>query len=168
MADDWWDRLYADDTDTAAQPKRIRVRKQPGRGSAADDDGRTRVHIDIEQPQPRETIRGAAASLLPDDPKRAARMRWLAYNGSAAAAGWWLGIEQWCADGIAQYGRADVGEGVWVGVGLIVACLVLELRSHGMRHPGRAPLIRFLGWTLRIPLASAVLALALYGPNAAL
>lgn len=173
MADDWWDRLYADaDADTDAPgPRRIRVHKQRSRsrhqGSAAAPE-HTRVHVDIVQPQPRETIRGAAASLLPDDPKRAARVRLLAYNGSAAAAGWWLGIEHFCAQGIAESGRGDVGEGVWVGIGLIIAALVLELRSHGMRAPGRAPLIRFLGWLLRIPLASAVLALALYGPNAAL
>lgn len=142
--------------------------RKRNRGSAADD-GHTRVHIDIEQPQPRDSIRGAAATLLPDDPKRAARVRWLAYNGSAALAGWWLGIEQWCTQGITESGLdGGVHEGVWVGVGLILATCLLELRTHGMRAPGRPPLIRALGWATRIPLASAVLALALYGPNAAL
>lgn len=165
MADDWWERLYAD-ADAPPQPTRIRLRKRSRDAAAAEQ--HTRVHVDIVQPQPRDTIRGAAASLLPDDPRRAARIRFTAYNGSAAAAGWWLGITQWCTQGITESGRGDVGEGVWVGVGLIVAALVLELRSHRMRDPGRPPLVRFLGWALRIPLASAVLALALYGPNAAL
>lgn len=171
MADDgWWERLYADAADAPPQPPRIRVRKtrSRSRGSAAEQE-HTRVHVDIMQPQPRDTIRGAAATLLPDDPRRAARIRWVAYNGAAAAAGWWLGIEQFCAQGIAESGRAGgVPEGVWVGIGLILGTLPIELFTHRLRDPGRHRFIRALGWTARIPLAAAVLALALYGPNAAL
>lgn len=96
------------------------------------------------------------------------RLRFVAYNTSAAAAGWQLGIAPWMSEGIALYGTYDIARGVWLGVGLAVTSLLVEAKAHAWRGPSRPLLIRALGWAGRIPLASALLALALYGPDAAL
>jgi hypothetical protein len=96
------------------------------------------------------------------------RLRTVAYNATAAAAGWWCGLGPWMFDGITHYGAHDVARGVWVGVGLALFSLLAEWKTHAWRHPGRALLVRALGWAGRIPLASALLALALYGPDATL
>lgn len=96
------------------------------------------------------------------------RLRTVLYNATAAGAGWWLGLGPWMFQGITQYGAHDVARGVWVGVGLALFSLIAEWKTHTWRHPGRAPLVRALGWAGRIPLATALLALALYGPDATL
>lgn len=96
------------------------------------------------------------------------RLRVVAYNATAAAAGWQLGVGPWMHEGITHYGTHDVARGVWVGVGLAFISLLVEAKAHGWRGPHRPQLVRALGWAGRIPLASALVALALYGPDAAL
>lgn len=103
----------------------------------------------------------AAAGFVkdPDQRKRVARVL---YNGTAAGIGWAAGGGPWVLDSLLYYGQADGNNGVWVGVGVIVVCLIAEMRSHGWRHRGRHVVWQLLGWIARIPLATAVLALALY------
>lgn len=156
----WWGQLYDDEGAplTADRP-----------APAPEPTGERRLNIRLTRTRPEnEPLPDAARAMLPKDPRTAARARWLLYNASAAAAGWWLGIERFCAEGIAASGRTSVEEGVWVGVGLILAAFVLELAGHRFRGAGAHPIGRLIGWALRVPLASAALALALYGPDAAL
>lgn len=89
------------------------------------------------------------------------RARAALYTGTAAGAGYWIGLAPLMQGWIAGCGR-DNGPtaGVILGVGLILACGVLiDRRTRGWWGP--------LPWLCRIPLASALLALLLYAPGAA-
>lgn len=169
MADDWWDQLYADD-EPAPEPESEPKRRTPRTWRRTDaEPDRTRVRVEVTHPrkhQERETVRDAARALLPNDPRQARRWQLVAYNGSAALVGWWAGIGSWMTDGMAS--ADSVSEGVFVGLGLAGIAAAVELRTHAFRDPGRHVLIRAVGWALRIPLASALLALALFTPDAAL
>ncbi|MEU0102410.1 hypothetical protein [Streptomyces sp. NPDC006267] len=97
------------------------------------------------------------------------RLRAVAYNATAAGAGWWCGLGPWMFDGITHYGLVhNVERGVWVGIGLTTVTLLVEARTHAWRRPDRPALVRIAGWAGRIPLATALTALALYGPDATL
>lgn len=163
MADDWWDRLYADEEPA---PKARRW----GRGSAPAPDRTLRIeHAPAPEPAPEPfepTVRQAAADLLPDDPKRRRRALVVAYNGSAAAVGWWAGIGP--AIHNALTGADTVRDGVWMGVGLVLIAGFAELPTGWMRNPARHRAIRAVGWAFRIPMATAALALLLFTPDAAL
>lgn len=120
---------------------------------------------------PSEAIREAAdeiAAGLLTDPAQRQRIAHVAYNGSAAALGHSVGLAPWLHDSLDYYGSHDTNNGVTVGVGVIVVCLLVEIKSHAWRGRGAPIILRVLGWIARVPLASAVLALALYGPDASL
>lgn len=156
---DWWDRLYADDN----APRR-------GRGSAPAPDRTLRIeHAPAPPPEPapfEPTVRQAAADLLPTDPKHRRRALFLAYNGAAAAVGWWAGIGPAIHSALA--GADTVRDGVWMGVGLLIVTGFAELPTAWMRNPNRHRAIRAVGWCFRIPAATAALALLLFTPDAAL
>ncbi|MCD9145797.1 hypothetical protein [Streptomyces albireticuli] len=118
-----------------------------------------------EQRAPRSPIR-AVLDTVTDDPKRRRQLELLAYNGSAAGTGWWLGIGPWVHDSLIFYGQHDTPNGVYVGCGVIAVAALAEIRSHNWRGPNNHIAMRLLGWLARIPLATAVLALALYTPDA--
>ncbi|MET9414126.1 hypothetical protein ABZY03_08030 [Streptomyces klenkii] len=127
---------------------------------------------DCEEPeQPREHLvrHGPVRAVLDtvaEDPKRRRRLQLLAYNSTAAGAGWWAGIGPWVHDSLVFYGQHDTLNGVYVGCGVVAVAALLEIRSHHWRGPSNHAVMRLLGWIARIPLASAVLALALYTPDA--
>ncbi|MGW9299407.1 hypothetical protein ACWHA3_01090 [Streptomyces cyaneofuscatus] len=115
--------------------------------------------------RPRRTPQGKATRHLDQHP----RLRAVLYNATAAAAGWYLGLGPWMFQGITHYGQAhNVQRGVWVGAGLTLFSLAVEARTHAWRRPDRPVLTRAAGWAGRIPLATALSALALYGPDATL
>ncbi|NDZ63582.1 hypothetical protein [Streptomyces cyaneofuscatus] len=114
---------------------------------------------------PRRTPRRGATLHIDQHP----RLRAVLYNAAAAGAGWWCGLGPWMFQGITHYGQAhDVQRGVWVGAGLALVSLAVEARTHAWRRPDRPVLTRAAGWAGRIPLATALTALALYGPDATL
>lgn len=162
MADDWWDRLYAEDKHAP--------RRRWGRGSAPAPDRTLRIeHAPAPDPEPEPfepTVRQAAADLLPTDPIRRHRVLFLAYNGAAAAVGWWAGMGP--AITSALHGAATTRDGVWMGVGLVLIAGAAELPTAWMRKPSRPRAIRAVGWAFRIPAATAALALLLFTPDAAL
>lgn len=151
-AKDWWDDLYTEDaTDTLPT-----VPQKPPAAPA--------------HPNTAE-IRASAAQIVTTvvaDPDQRRRVRHVVYNSTAAGAGWWFGAGPWMHTSLLYYGAADTTNGVYVGAGVIAICLIAEMRSHRWRQPGRHIVWRLLGWAARIPLATAVLALALYGPDALL
>jgi hypothetical protein len=174
VADDWLDELYDDDEAWAGEQPRRRVPKTRGergnrRNGSAEADG-TRVLVEVTHPRDpvRPSIAEAVSDLIPTDPVHLRRIHRVAYNAAAAAAGWMLGVAGWIGQGLADAGSHRVADGVWTGVGMVLLTAVAELRTHGWRDPGKHFAVRAAGWCARIPLASALLALALYGPDAAL
>ncbi|MFI9236927.1 hypothetical protein [Streptomyces sp. NPDC053079] len=122
-----------------------------------------------ERPSQRQTPRRRLDAVLDtatNDPKRRRRLEVLAYSGTAAGAGWWLGIGPWVHDSLTYYGQHDTPNGVYVGCGVVAVAALAEVRSHNWRGPNNHAVMRLLGWLARIPLATAVLALALYTPDA--
>ncbi|MCZ0207921.1 hypothetical protein OZK63_21140 [Streptomyces sp. UMAF16] len=81
------------------------------------------------------------------------------YNASAAGAGWALGLYDPLAAALADCGQQSIGGALTLGVG---GCLVIaHVWDRRTRHwwPG-------LAWAARIPLATAILAIALWAPAA--
>jgi hypothetical protein len=87
------------------------------------------------------------------------RARALLYTGSAAAGGWAFGLPQRFELWITQCGHDTGTAGALVlGAGMVLACGVLiDRRTRNWWGP--------LPWLCRIPLASTLLALALYAPG---
>jgi hypothetical protein len=87
------------------------------------------------------------------------RTRWLLYNGTAAAAGYWVQLAPLMEGWITDCGSStSPGGGIGLGVGLIIAAgALIDHPTRGWWGP--------LPWLCRIPLASAVLALLLYAPG---
>jgi hypothetical protein len=85
----------------------------------------------------------------------------LLYNASAAGAGWGLGLYHQFAGAIADCGSTtSIGGALVLGVG---GCLLIaHVWDRRTRHwwPG-------IAWAARIPLATALVAVALWAPTAA-
>lgn len=114
------------------------------------------IHVTINQPGPAAEEPGAAR----DRARRARIRRFIAYHGSAAAAGWYFGLEHSMAAMLAHAGNG----GVAVGLGLI---LVTTIPAHFLPLAWVPPGLRpAAAWLLRIPGATAALALALNAPHA--
>ena len=81
------------------------------------------------------------------------------YNATAAGAGWGLGLYQQFAHVIEDCATTSIGAALVVGIGSTV--LIAHVWDRRTRHwwPG-------IAWIARIPLATAVLALALWAPAA--
>jgi hypothetical protein len=82
------------------------------------------------------------------------------YNASAAGAGWMLGLYQQFAHAIADCGTHSISGALVLGLG---SCLLIaHVWDRRTRHwwPG-------IAWVARIPLATALTALALWAPASA-
>ena len=141
--DDWWaDETAKDETGDEAEDKVRAFEPQP--------DYWPRPHVPDAVHQSRNR---AAAAISPGT-------RRLLYNASAAGAGWALGLYDQFAGAIADCGQQTSISGALVlGVGGTV--LIAHVWDRRTRHwwPG-------IAWVARIPLATAVLALALWAPAA--
>jgi hypothetical protein len=144
-ADDWWNTLYDDkgadeETDGTAGPRPFDP--QPGYWP--------RPHVPAVLTQPRQR---AATAVSP-------RTRKFLYNASAAGAGWLLGLYHQLATAIADCGtHYSISGALVLGTG---ACLLIaHLWDRRTRHWWGG-----IAWCARIPLATALLALALYAPAA--
>ncbi|GAA4687970.1 hypothetical protein [Streptomyces youssoufiensis] len=96
------------------------------------------------------------------------RVAHMAHAGSAAAVGWWIGLGPWLHGRMEHAGADDPSDGIALGLLVLAIAALAEWATHGWRDRDRHPITRVIGWADRIPLATAVLALALYGPDAAL
>lgn len=148
---DWWDRLYAEE-----------LQEEPREEAPADPDPNAATEEAEEDGGPwlRPAPGYYPAPGLPSVPRAALspRTRRALYNATAAATGWGLGLVPSLGDAIAACGReASIGAALVLGCGI---CLVIaHMWDRRTRHwwPG-------LAWVARIPLASAITALALYAP----
>lgn len=146
--DDWWEQLYDDseDTDTKPEPepkeRDHRFQPQP--------DYWPRPHMPAVLTQPRERATAALST----------GSRRFLYNASAAGAGWALGLYHQLASAIADCGKTTSIAGALV-LGIGMCLLIAHVWDRRTRHwwPG-------IAWCARIPLATALLALALYAPAA--
>ncbi len=186
--DGWWDDLYADE-----QPKPRRAPRMPDwwkpkpatmpAGDAAEpadeepaeepeaspDPDPDPSDTDPEpsvwwMPQPDYWPRPRMPEAVTHSRERAEaaispRTRRILYNASAAGAGWGLGLYQQFADALADCGTTSIGGALVLGVGGTL--LIAHVWDRRTRHwwPG-------IAWCARIPLATAVLALALWAPAA--
>lgn len=165
-AEDWLDRLYEGDSGWSG-PELLAVLVEDGEdqaeGRQADESGRG----PWMQPHPgyyQSVQRAVVAQLLPSSAKPAlsAGTRRLLYSASAAGAGYLLGLEPLLADVIAECGR-EASIGAALVIGLAVTGLIAHLWDRRTRHWWWG-----LAWAARIPLASAVTALALWAPASAI
>ncbi|MEV5957275.1 hypothetical protein AB0M11_26500 [Streptomyces sp. NPDC051987] len=116
-------------------------------------------------PAPAYWPRPHVPAVLVHAPERAAaaispRTRRLLYNASAAGAGWGLGLYQRFAWALNDCGTSQgVPAALVLGIG--GALVIAHVWDRRTRHwwPG-------IAWVARIPLATALLALALYAPAA--
>lgn len=140
--DDWWTRLYADrhDTHGTPRPPSATPEQQP-------------VTVTVTVPQ------------HPQQQQLSSRTRNLAYNATAGALGWGCGLGPFMHHAITECGTAThPGAGIALGVGIAAVAAVPDWYLRGARN-NHHPLGTAVAWCARVPLASAVLALALYTPG---
>lgn len=134
---------------------------EPDTAEQLDDDQDDEA--DPADDEPRPTIprpRRPFIDQLRDHRHQPHRRRVLLYNGTAAGAGWALGLAPRCQALITECGQQthSTSAALTLGVGIILATgLIVDRRTRHWWGP--------LPWILRIPLASAILALALYTPT---
>ncbi|MFG3140777.1 hypothetical protein ACGFZA_31800 [Streptomyces sp. NPDC048211] len=115
------------------------------------------IHVTVNQPA---TEPGPS---LKDELARARRHRrrvWLAYHGSAAGVGWYAGLAHAMADLLNSAGPGAPAAGIaMAGVTYVIASYLPGL-------PYMPPALRPITiWAARIPVCTAVLALALHAPG---
>lgn len=123
---------------------------------AEPDDETTPAAVKRGRHAPARRIQAAYVELAP-------RTRVLLYNGTAAGAGWVFGLLPLFSDWItaAQHDTGSIGTALIVGTGLVAATgMLVDRRTRAWWGP--------LPWICRIPLASALAALALYAPASTL
>jgi hypothetical protein len=187
----WWDRLYDPaNTDThdqsdlepqaedpeeretgqdkvrpAGRPRWLPGRNpRPRRDTSTEDEPDEDLDDEEEDeepgeddPRPRRRSRTAHRQHWRAQLRRARRVRWALYNGGAGLVGWGLGLERLDHWTITTCAR-DTGSptaAIILGLGLIAAVrYLIDRRTRHWWPP--------LAWFCRIPLATAVLGLALY------
>jgi hypothetical protein len=151
--DDWWNRLY-DEAGTKADDGD----DEPAKDDASAGPGWWQAQPDY-YPRPHMP---AAVTRIPDQAAAALspKTRRALYNASAAGAGWGLGLYQQCAHALADCGQQYSISGALI-LGIGGCLLVAHLWDRRTRHwwPG-------IAWAARIPLATLILALALWAPAA--
>lgn len=166
-AGDWWTRLYPDDhqqpqpqgATEGADERRVRwwmLNRQP----AKDDDQQQPAGVPAVTDQP-TVPPGLQITITQPPPVAPGRTRLnpmlLAYYGTAAVTGWWLGLGPTIAAAIDSAG--DRG-GLSLGMGLVLVTGVIAAYIRGLPIP--IALRPAVTWCSRIPVATAVLALALH------
>jgi hypothetical protein len=150
---------HPDTADTAEDEDAPDTEGPDSEHNAAKEDKEDREAA-VARPAPaRQAARRAHAAYT----QLAPRTRVLIYNGTAAGIGWGFGLirlfEGWITD--CQHDTGHISAALALGTGLVVAAGTLVDR-HTRHWWGPLP------WLCRTPLASAVLALALYAPASTL
>lgn len=160
--DDWWDRLYADEQPHPeparnwwqAKPKPEPADEEPDDEDQLEDDeqeaaSRKRAPRKARPRSRRQSLLGAYDAIP-------SRLRWLIYHGTAAAAGWRLGIVQWATNTAAWYAHGHwIHPTAWVLYGLGACAVALYRRTRTWIWP--------IAWAAAIPASSIVVGALLYG-----
>lgn len=187
-SDAWWNELYPDDDDEVpAKVRRVRIAspRLPNwrKGEVVDLDKADPDDPEADDEEEEAPPDWEEDTADPDDPaartpgavrnpgrlgaRRAAaaymdlppRTRWLLVASAQAGAGWFLGLEPAMTGWIATC-RHDTGSATTaliLGAGMVATGAYAAHRTRLWWPP--------LAWACRIPLASALLALALYAPG---
>lgn len=196
QTDDWWDRLYPDDTSTGRPQARPVSKAQtrlpdwweakPDLAVPAEDDeeAETEEEYTEEEPDDNSEPEGEdnndqadettpqnswfiwktgywptpTPAKLPARPALSDGTKRLLYNASAAGAGYYAGVTPTIGDLIESCGQeTSIGGALVLGAGICLGIAVMwDSRTRHWYRP--------LAWAARIPLASALTALALYAP----
>lgn len=164
---DWLDRLYADEQD----PTEAKAGEQHAWWSIRKETTTTAAHVDEqlvdETKQPTPVQQQVHVTIAPDPvalrarERRERRARSLFFHGTAAGAGWYLGLGPALQQLLADSGNAAPATGV--GFALVTILPGLYLPYLTVIPPGAQ---RAVVWMCRIPPATALLAIALHTPNA--
>ncbi|NUS83686.1 MAG: hypothetical protein HOY75_13300 [Streptomyces sp.] len=144
---DWWaekasDEVYGGEEETGEEPDRAHAfEPQPGYWP--------RPHMPAAITRTRDR---AEVAISP-------RTRAFLYNASAAGAGWFLGLYHQFAWALDDCGRSSIGGALVLGTA--ATGLIAHVWDRRTRHWWTG-----IAWCARIPLATAVLALALWAPAA--
>ncbi|MEV7417726.1 hypothetical protein [Streptomyces sp. NPDC089919] len=149
---DWLDALYAYPDLAPAEPVVAEPAPEPEAAAEA-------------EAEPGEWLRPAegywpsmpAAPSLPERPALSNESKQLLENAAAVAGGWWIGLEPLYAGWINDCGRNSISGALVLGGVLCLGTAAVWDRRTRHWHP-------VIRWIARIPLASAVTALALYAP----
>lgn len=156
---DWLDKLLKDNaTSTPAREPDDEDDEEP------DEDGEQPDRPRAFEPQPDYWPRPHLPGALTKAPARAEAAishgtRRLLYNATAAGTGWALGLYQPFADALADCGESSIGGTLVLGIGGTLLIAHVWDRRTRQWWPG-------IAWIARIPLATAILALALWAPAA--
>ena len=165
---DWLDRLLftpeddqaEDDSDDESAPEPNTRWYSLGKHQPPTDPPAPHVH----QPAPGVQVNinpppGPSPEDVRAGQRRTRRQLWIAYHGSAAADGWYIGLGPQLADFLDSCGRTAPA----VGVGLVI-CTGWPLAYLKPRHlpDSLRPVVT---WATRIPPATAALVLALHSAH---
>ncbi|MFD7861844.1 hypothetical protein [Streptomyces sp. NPDC059783] len=115
------------------------------------------IHVTVHQPVPEVPPPTEDAQTRA---RRRRRQLWGAYHGSAAAVGWYIGLADQMSDLLDQAGHSAPA------AGLAMAAVTYIVASYLPGLPYMPPALRPITvWAARIPVSTAVLALALYAPG---
>ncbi|MFD6415984.1 hypothetical protein [Streptomyces sp. NPDC060194] len=179
--DDWWDRLYDEEPDRRSSPRMPDwwSTKRPALGETpapAPAPTVTVVELDEDEEPPAPSVWQAQPDYYPRPHAPAVigrvqarvhaapaaispRTRAGLYNASAAGAGWALGLYDQFAYALADLGSESISGAILLGaVGSLAIAHFWDRRTRHWWPP--------LAWACRIPLATALTALALWAPAA--
>lgn len=125
-----------------------------------DDDGELVEDDETGDLPPRGRVRRVREYVVEHHGDQQRRLRNVVYSGSAAGAGWLLGYESRLHALLDECGRLTGNPYAAVVIGAVAvaaAIAIVDRRTRGWYWP--------LAWACRIPAATAVLALALYGQH---
>lgn len=162
---DWWDRLYDADNDRAAPTEDAgerhaswwSVRKHHGEPATASPPVVQPVEPGIQ------VIINQAPAVPGVSPRRARIRRWVLHRGTAAAAGWGLGLGPAVAGALTNAGPGALGVALLLYlVAWLAATRLLRLVPSAATHEVHIA----ADWAAHIPDATVLLALALNTPGA--
>lgn len=136
---------------------------EPGEDDSEDQPEAARPRVFVVQPDywPQPHLPAAVHGIRDRAPAALSpRTRAGLYNASAAGAGWGLGLYDQFASALRDCGQTE-GTGAALVLGIAASLLIAHVWDRRTRHwwPG-------IAWAARIPLATALLALALWAPAA--
>ena len=164
---DWLDDIFDSDATPAPEPTTApepspEPDKDPPDKATGEDGEQSATKPNVFQPQPDYWPHPHTPEFITDlatKPAISKGTRRLLYNATAAGTGWWLGLYQEFADAIADCGQQSIGGALVLAA--VSTALIAHLWDRRTRHwwPG-------IAWAARIPLATALLAVALWAPAA--
>ncbi|WP_432164882.1 hypothetical protein [Streptomyces sp. bgisy031] len=151
--DEWFTRLYGEDGTSPVEPATSTDTDPDPDPEPADDDP-------AEEPAPRERRRPrielSRTSLADTLAALTPKQRWLLTHGTAAAAGWPIGLVNW-GTGTAHWFAAGnwTSSSAWTIYGLAAIAISIYRRTRHRLLP--------VAWLAAVPVSSVALGVLLYG-----